>query len=139
MIAAELVASKSEPVGSSDIDDGSLCLDRLKLDQSPLPHARADCLRPFPGFGTLQIRIPEGPGSALWRADGIDRAAARLTIEKCAVAVGKVSQRHSATHEFRMSDARFPDRLTTILSDGNEFFLSDPDNSGGSRAAVTAL
>ena len=45
-----------------------------------------------PCFTRLQIRIPEGPGTALARAVHIDAASSQIGIEKDAIAVGMFDQ-----------------------------------------------
>src|SRR5690348_15188805 len=75
------------PLRESNANDGRLFLDLLDRVELALAAAGAGFARGLPGFGGLQVGIPEWPGAALAGAVFVHGAAMGFRVEKNAVVV----------------------------------------------------
>ena len=125
--------------GKSQPDDRGLSLNFLEAEEIPLPCSRANLLGRLPRFGMLEIRIPEGPRSTLPRTDRVNRAAAGLGMEKCAIARGEFLEARSLAHRPGVLGLHFVYRFADEFCDLHDLFFIDPDVPLWPRAAVAAL
>ena len=99
----------------------------------------ADAAGMFPVAGRLEVGFPEGPSATLAGSGVINRAAARLTIEKDAVAVGKLLQALSHTNSTAVRVFKLIDAQARQSRKRRDFFVRNPDIAGRAAAAIAAL
>ena len=102
-------------------------------------HAWANGLGALPGLWGFEIRIPEGPCSALRRASGIDSTFARRAVEEGTVSVRKLSQRNAAANHSSVMDPHFAERQSFDFGDLADFFIRHPDDARVASATISAL
>src|SRR5262245_25149931 len=111
--------------------------DLLPRDQLALPGARAAFTRPLPVLRCRDAALPERPGPALPRADGVDRTTLRPVIED-AVAVEPFAQTPLVADAARVDGQHLGGTFSAIGGDVLDLVVVDPDVSRRPGAAVAA-
>lgn len=108
--------------------------------QLSLPAAGADFAGLLPVFGSLQVGIPEGPGSTLAWPCIVDLALARLVVEEDAIAIGVFFETFPPTFHPHVFSFEFDEiTLADYCGDGSDLFLIYPHKTGRPSAAIAAL
>ena len=121
-----------------DIHNRRLTLDLFQLDQLAFASPGAGAFDFFPGLRAFQVRIPEGPGTTLLRTHGINRAAARPTVEKLAVSVVTLGQRRLLPFAPSKPQLHLGFRQSDVFRDLLNLFVGHPDDTWIARAAIAA-
>lgn len=125
---------------ASDFDDLPLRFDFVNGVEFALATSGADDAGMGPSCRRFEIRVPEGPGTALSRSRGVDLAATGLVVKEDAITVAKLFQAFPNTDSSDMVLLKLLDiHLANFSGHRSDFFLIDPDVAWCSRAAVAAL
>src|SRR5262249_60691275 len=90
-----------------------------------------------PVLGGLDVALPERPGAALRRADGVDGTPPFAVVED-AITVAFLAQRPAAAGVARVQGLHAVERLAEEVGDGGQVIRTDPDVARLARAAVAA-
>jgi hypothetical protein len=124
----------------SDLEDFALFFDLAQLKELAFAAAGAGFAGLLPGGGAAEIGIPKGPGFALPRSGGVDRALPFVGIEKDASAVGELLQAFADTDA---ADVELFELFEIVGhddgSDRGDLFVVHPDIAGRASAAVATL
>ena len=122
----------------SDVDLRRLLFDLFEAHKSAVYGAGARLLSLLPVSTAFEIGIPERPTATLPRTHRIDFASARFGVEKSAVAVGKLGQRHAIAEQPRMKQSQFADCFAKMLCNTFLLLVVDPNHASRTRATVPA-
>jgi len=125
--------------GGLEVDDGGLLLDLDEGDEFSLVGSGAAFGHFGPGFGGFEVRIPEGPSSALAGTEVVEGAVPLFGIEEDAIVVGLFAESAAGADLAGVDLLEFVEGDFEEVGDGLHLFLVDPDIAGGTGAAVAAL
>lgn len=129
----------ADPCSTSNVHAASLGFDLLDRIKVAFSAAGTNGLNFVPIVGRCHVGWPKGPRLTLRRSDRVNLAAARLRIEKRAIAVGVLGERHATSDKAGVMNAQFTDADSQVLGYGLEFFVAHPDHTGSSRTTIAAL
>ena len=103
-----------------------------------LATSRANLASLGPSFRRAEIGLPKGPGPALARPCGVDLAFARLAIEENAVSIVVFDEALADPHRTDIPSLEGSNFQANFLCQFGNISLVDPNETGGTGAAIPA-